>query len=70
LAYISHNNVFIWNHLIPKGSYSIASNNDGGILIIKYITVLQIVGGMTAIAYKNKIIANENIKKYENLVEI
>jgi len=63
-------NVFIWNHLIPKGSYSIASNNDEGILIIKYITVLYIFGGMTGIAYKNKIIANENIKKYDNSIEI
>ena len=65
-----HNNIFIWNHLIPKGSYSIVSNNDEGVLIIKYITVLRISKDLTSIAYNNKIIANENIKKYENIVEI
>jgi len=63
-------NVFIWNHLIPKGSYSIVSNNDEGILIIKYITVLHIMSGMANIPYNKKIIANENIKKYENSIEI
>jgi hypothetical protein len=56
-----NSNWFLWNHLLPKGNYSIVSNNDKGTLIFKYITALRIQYGIVKILFNDKIISISDV---------